>query len=282
MKKKKKSVKTIDFAISSLPKTRKEQFFDILSHRFFLLMGLGALILLFSLPFLGLSLYKDVSSMAIEASNAEVSAKQQSLFFTMLIYRLACLPSFLILSLGLSGAQKIFLELLYDEPIFFRSDFLSGIKENWKQYFLLASFFWLFWFISELASSFFTNIFVEVVFPGINIALLYPAIFVAFFLMNTYTNSFGKNITSGYAIYFKAFPSVFLTFLAVFALIFLKYIPLILVKYTVILLCFLLYLPISLLLGYENQMRLFDLYINKEQFPNFYQKGLASFYSKKE
>lgn len=282
MKKKKKPLKTIDFAISSLPKTRKEQFFDVLSHRFFLLMGMGGLLLLFSLPFLGVSLYKDVSSMAIEASNAEGAAKQQSLFFMMLIYRLACLPAFLILSLGLSGTQKIYKELLYDEPIFFRSDFLSGIKENWKQYFLLASFFWLFWFISELASSFFTNIFVEVLFPGINIALIYPAIFVAFFLMNTYTNSFGKNMTCGYALYFKAFPSVILTFLAVFALTFLKYIPLILVKYTVILLCFLLYVPISLLLAYENQMRLFDLYINKEQFPDFYQKGLASFYSKKE
>ena len=272
----------MDFSISSLPKTRKEQFFDILSHRFFLLVAMGALLLLFSLPFLGLSLYKDVSFLAIEASDLETSAKEQSLFFTMLVYRLACLPAFLILALGLSGTQKIYKELLYDEPIFVRVDFGCGMKENWKQYLLLSSFFWLFWSISELASSFFKNIFVEVASPAINVALIYPVIFVCFFLMNTYSNSFAKNITSGYTLYFKAFPSVFLTFLAVFALTFLRYIPLILVKYTVVILAYLLYLPISLLLAYENQVRLFDSYINKEQFPNFYQKGLSSFYSKKD
>lgn len=281
MKKKKKPLKTLDLTISSLPKTRKEQFFDILSHRFFLLMGLGALALLFSLPFLGLSLYKDVASLAIDASGVEEAAKQESLFFTMLLYRLSCLIAFLILAIGLAGISKILKELLYDEPIFFKSDFGSGIKENWKQYALFAVLFWLFWFISELASSFFTNIYLEVFFPAVNLALIYPAIFMAFFLASTYSNSFTKNLTSGYALYFKAFPGVFLTFLSVFALTFLRFIPLILVKYTIVILLYLIYLPIVLLLSYENAIRLFDLYINETQFPDFYKKGLADFYSKK-
>ena len=58
MKNKKVSNKK-DYLESSLPKTRKEQFFDNISHRYRTLLLIGLILIVFFIPYLAALIYKD-------------------------------------------------------------------------------------------------------------------------------------------------------------------------------------------------------------------------------
>ncbi len=274
----KKKAKVNDYEVKSLPATRKEQFFDILRHRYFLLLGLGAIFLVFALPLLGGLAYRDFSLLGLESSELSSNEKETLRFGVEIIFSLIFFASLLVLSVGLSGISKVLRQLLYDEPVFLKEDFFSGIKENFKQYFLLSLILALFWLAAHLLSYFASNWILRGIFYGINIALVFPPIFVAFFLSSCYSNSLGKNIQVGVSLYLKAFPSIFLTFISLYALAFLNYVPIPILKYVLLVLLFLCYVPLSLLFGYCNQIRLYDELINKEQFLSNYHKGLADSY----
>lgn len=269
-----------DYGVSDLPHNRKEQFFDIAKHRFFLLLGLGLLLLLFSLPLLASLIYRDVLLMGLEASEAASETKEATSFSVNLLFSGLFVVSLLILSIGLGGISKILKELVYDEPIFFKDDFFKGIKENFRQYLILAVFAGIFWFFANLIYLIANNLILKVVFVGINVALIFPPVFVGFFLSTVYSNKFFKSLQGGLTIYFKAFPSVFLSFFAVYAVSFLQYIPLLLVKYLLLAVMFVVYMPFALLASFSNQTRLFDDLINKDQFPEYYHKGLSDYYER--
>lgn len=274
----KKKESASEFEAKDLPSTRKEQFFDISKHRFFLLFALGALFLLFSLPFLASLLYHDIFALSVSSSDLSADDKETALFGAELLFSAAFVASLLIMGLGLGGIGKVLRRLLYDEPIFFKEDFFSGIKENAKQYLLLSLFVGLVWLLSHWVSYLSNNYILKGAFYGINVALIYPPLFVAFFLSGVYSNPLSKNIVGGFSLYFKAFPSVFLCFLSFYAMSFLQYVPILILKYALLVLLFLLYTPFSLLLSFCNCMRLFDEEINKDQFPESYKKGLADYY----
>ncbi len=276
----KRKAKNVDYAIGNLPHNRKEQFFDIAKHRFFLLLGIGLIILLFSLPIFASMIYRDVLLMSVEASEATSAEKEATSFSVNLLFSFLFAFSLLILSVGLSGISKILRELIYDEPIFFKDDFFSGIKENARQHLILALFAGIFWFFANFISLIANNFILKVIFVGVNIAFIFPPVFVGFFLANVYSNKFFKNLQSGFVIYFKAFPSVILTFVSIYALSFLQYVPLLIVKYLVMAALTVIYVPFAFLISFLNQIRLYDELINKEQFPEYYHKGLADYYGK--
>lgn len=274
----KKKVSKNEFEVKDLPSTRKEQFFDVCRHRFFLLLALGALFLLFALPLLASLLYRDVFALSVSASDLSAEDKETALFGAELIFSAAFLASLLLAGLGLGGIGKALRRLFYDEPIFLKEDFFSGIKENAKQYLLLSFFVGLVWLLSHWVSYLSDNFILKGAFYGVNVALIYPPLFVAYFLCGVYSNPLSKNVVGGFSLYFKAFPSVFLCFLSFYAVCFLQYVPILILKYALLVLLFLLYVPFSLLLSFSNCMRLFDEEINKEQFPEAYKKGLSDSY----
>ncbi len=283
MAKMKKRIKTKDFDKNDLPSTRKEQFFDLIKHRFFFLLGLGLILFLFSLPLFASIVYKDLATLSINQSEMDANDKAASLLLIGLLFSFLVMLGLLILSIGLSGVMKLLKQLIYDEPIFFKDDFLAGIKENYKSFLLLSFFAGLLNLISNVIGILFDNVLLlKIIFPALNFALFYPVMFVSFFLTSTYSNSLMTTIKSSTVIYIKHFPTVFLCFVFFYGVLFFQYIDIMLLKYLLLLFVFFIYFPILLLASYLNQIRIYDSLINKDQFPSYYLKGLSSFYDNKK
>lgn len=271
-----------DFNVQSLPSNRKEQFFDLLKHRFFLFFSLGSLLLLFSLPFLGALLTRDIFLvMAHNDSSINNEEKFKIINTIQFYYSLSRIISFLIIALGLGGILGIYKQLIYDEPLFFKEDFFYSLKENWKQYVIYGLFAAIFCFFADFLAFLISIDYLKYIFKALNAVFLLPILFVALFVSNNYQNSLIKSISTSLLIYLKAFPSIFLSFILIYAISFLSYIPFLFLKYALLLSIFLLVLPILLLGAYENVTSLFDSLINREQFPDYYLKGLSTFYSSK-
>ncbi|HBX25762.1 MAG TPA: hypothetical protein DEF61_05960 [Firmicutes bacterium] len=279
----KRAIRSKEFDKNDLPSTRKEQFFDLFRHRFFFLLGLGVLFLLFFIPFFASIVYKDLAILSINQSEMDANDKAASLLFISLLFSFLAMLGLLIFSIGLSGVMKLLKQLIYDEPIFFKDDFLTGIKENYKSFLLLSFFAGLLNLISNVIGILFDNVLLlKIIFPALNFVLFYPVIFVAFFLASTYSNRLLVTLRSSLLIYIKHFPSVFLCFALVYGVSFYQYIDIMLLKYLLIVFTLLLYFPILLLSSYLNQIRIYDYLINKDQFPSYYLKGLSSFYQNEE
>ena len=279
----KRAIRSKEFDKNDLPSTRKEQFFDLFRHRFFFLLGLGVLLLLFFIPFFASIVYKDLAILSINQSEMDANDKAASLLFISLLFSFLAMLGLLIFSIGLSGVMKLLKQLIYDEPIFFKDDFLTGIKENYKSFLLLSFFAGLLNLISNVIGILFDNVLLlKIIFPALNFVLFYPVIFVAFFLASTYSNRLLVTLRSSLLIYIKHFPSVFLSFVLVYGVSFYQYIDIMLLKYLLIVFTLLLYFPILLLSSYLNQIRIYDYLINKDQFPSYYLKGLSSFYQNEE
>lgn len=279
----KRAIRSKEFDKNDLPSTRKEQFFDLFRHRFFFLLGLGVLLLLFFIPFFASIVYKDLAILSINQSEMDANDKAASLLFISLLFSFLAMLGLLIFSIGLSGVMKLLKQLIYDEPIFFKDDFLTGIKENYKSFLLLSFFAGLLNLISNAIGILFDNVLLlKIIFPALNFVLFYPVIFVAFFLASTYSNRLLVTLRSSLLIYIKHFPSVFLCFALVYGVSFYQYIDIMLLKYLLIVFTLLLYFPILLLSSYLNQIRIYDYLINKDQFPSYYLKGLSSFYQNEE
>ena len=280
MSMKKKNVRKSDFATSDLPKTRMSQWKDLIKGRFFTLLLLGVLLFLFFLPYLASLLFRDVLLYNLSSSGLSKEEIASGTNGIILIFSAIRIPCFMVLSIGFAGVFAIFRELIYDEPIFMKEDFLAGIKGEWRSFLLLSVFAGVFGFLGDWLPMYMPSPYIGAIFPAFNFVLVFPILFLALFLSSTYSNPFFTNIRFSFSLYFHYFPSVFGTFLLCFAPYFLSYIPILLLKYILLILLLVLFLPFALLLSYENQMRIYDPLINKEQFPSYYQKGLSSYYEK--
>lgn len=276
----KKNVRKIDFGPSDLPKTRMSQWKDLLKGRFFTLLFLGVLLFLFFLPFLASILFRDVLLYNLSYSDLSQEEIASGTNGIILIFSAIRIPCFMVLSMGFAGVFAIFRELIYDEPVFMKEDFLAGIKGEWRSFLLISVFVGVFSFLSDWLPMYIPSPYVGAIFPAFNFVLAFPVLFLSLFLSSTYSNPFFTHIRFSFSLYFHYFPSAFGTFLLCFAPYFLSYIPILLLKYILLILVLVLFLPFALLFAYENQMRIYDPLINKEQFPSYYQKGLSTYYEK--
>lgn len=261
-----------DFLESNLPSTRRKQFFDNLSHRYKLLLLIGIVLTIFFIPLLAALIYRDSSITIIVAQNFE--DEYQKIFSIEIIYSLLTIPCFIILFVGLSGIMKIIKELVYSEPIFFKEDFIAGIKENWKSFIMIAIFISLFNIMDTLLSYSFNNIYIKTIPVSFNFALIFPLSFVGLLISATYSNRFFITLKNSIVIYFRFFPTILLSYILTFGVLTFRYIPIIFIKYSVIIIYLLFVLPITVLGSYENITYIFDETVNKTQYPNYYKKGL--------
>ena len=261
-----------DFVESNLPSTRKKQFFDNLSHRYKLLLLIGLVLMAFHIPFLVVMIYRDSSLIMIATHN--YGDEYNRIFSIEIIYSLLTIPCYIIFFIGLAGVMKIIKELVYSEPIFFKDDFITGIKENWKSYVVIALFISLFNIMDNLLSHAFSNIYIKVIPVAFNFALIFPLCFTSALICATYANKFIVTLKNAIIIYFKFFPTILLSFVLTFGVLTFRYIPIIYLKYSLIVVYVMFALPITILGAYENATHIFDEMVNKTQYPKFYKKGL--------
>ena len=111
----------------SLPRNRKEVFFDLLKNRKMNLFAFSCYTFIFFIPLaVDLFYFNFLESAAIAAD------KSDQLFSLVFYSMLIMLPCMLIGFIGLAGAFYTAKKMVWQEGISLASDFFQGIKENWK------------------------------------------------------------------------------------------------------------------------------------------------------
>ena len=123
-KKQEKHVTDAD-AIRSLPRTRKEVFFDLLKNRKMTLFALSCFTFMFFIPLaVDLFYFNFLETVAI------AYGKDEYLFSLVFYSMLIMLPCMLVGFVGFAGAFYTIKKLVWQEDINLAQDFLKGIKEN--------------------------------------------------------------------------------------------------------------------------------------------------------
>lgn len=261
-----------DFEKNLLPTNRRELFFDVLKLHYLTLLKLGLLLTIFAIPLIVCMFVKDYSYV-IKAESGQDNA--WFLFFLSFIEAIC----FMIFAIGLGGIGKIFKEFSWMEPVFFKDDFLKGVKENIKPTLIIS----LLAGISHIA---FNYIYIFSVSPwikaipfGFNYAILYPVLLITFFINVIYTNKFFLNLKLGIYVYIKHLPSIILCVLLVYILLIPNFFPMMyflgsIFKVFLFVLFMIFILPMIILGINLNMMRIFDKEFNQQNFPQLVNKGL--------
>ena len=125
--KRKEKVVTDSEVINSLPKNRKEVFFDFIKHRKMTLFTLSTFTFMFFIP-LAVDLFIFNFLEAVASENGQYEYLFSLIFYSLLIM----LPCMIIGFLGISGACYVAKKMAWQEGVIVPIDFFKGIKENYK------------------------------------------------------------------------------------------------------------------------------------------------------
>ena len=275
MKKEEKHITDQD-AKQSLPRTRKEVFFDLHKNRKMTLFALSCYVFMFFIPLaVDLLYFNFTEAMAISAEKSEYLFSL--IFYSMLIM----LPCMMIGFIGLAGGFYTAKKLVWQEGISLASDFFKGIKENWKHALINGFIFGLVLFGLVIGGSFLV-IYADVhaVVSGIGIGALI-ALFLVFGMVTAinftqgvyYENSFGVTLKNSFSFLGLLNWKVFLIYLlstgVVFTLSLFNFLTL-----SIGLLLFAVFNSVVIVLYTLVSHTAFDKYINQEHYPEMVNKGL--------
>lgn len=140
MKGKEKHITDKD-VLQTLPRNRREVFFDLIKHRKMTLFSLSSFTFMFFIPLaVDLFYFNYVESLAIAAD------KKDHLFSLLFYSMLIMLPCMIVGFIGLAGAFYVAKKMVWQEGISMAHDFSIGIKENWKHALINGVLFGLFLF----------------------------------------------------------------------------------------------------------------------------------------
>ena len=272
-----KQAKT-DFTRNDLPKNRWEVLGDCLKVRFLLFLSMGLTLLLFSIPLFFVTVLNDYSASSLYHGfvNAEYT-KEEYLALTQSansLYSLFYIPCYVILAVGLAGVMQVIRQLVWGEGVFFMQDILDGIRSSGLYDALIAFFMGLVAFLINTFLSSADNSFWIVIPVIVTLVFCPPAGFMMSQIV-VYKNPFFRYLRNGFLLYIKTVPTTLL-FLALFllpAVLGLNLIPFP-VKYAVLLVLSLLPAPILLAGWFLYSCSVFDRLINKEWYPEIYDKGV--------
>ena len=114
--------------LKTLPRNRKEVFFDLLKHRKMTLFALSCFTFMFFIPLaVDLFYFNFLENVAI--ANDKLDYLFSLIFYSMLIM----LPCMLVGFIGFAGAFQVAKKLVWQEGIVLSTEFFQGVKENWKR-----------------------------------------------------------------------------------------------------------------------------------------------------
>lgn len=269
-----------EFTINDLPSNRKELFFDVLKNHYNVLVSLGLIAIAFLIPFLIVSVLGDNYSANIYASfNAgEITIEEYKSIYNVssLIFSLIQCLTLSIFSIGMAGIMKVFKRLLFMEPLFFKEDFVLGIKDSWKTYLLTYFIFGLFYAFSRFMNLVNASEFIKALPVGVLVVFVLPI----FLLMNTnttiYKNSFGKRIRVSTLLHVKNFFSNMLASLILLIPLLVLFINNLVIKYLIICAIVIFLFPIYILGYFDFSLSIYDKFINIHNYPEIYRKGLIN------
>lgn len=159
--------KSEGYARASLPSNRWELFWDILKGRFWKLVIINLLVLLFFIP-LFLLLFMRANFVAgmgaampfsqglglgYQAPVSLVGYAEQVVFNVNLVSYLLLPIALSIAAVGISGGAYVIRNMVWTEGIFVANDFWRGIKQNFKQIFVVALLYSVVFYLTMMAIS---------------------------------------------------------------------------------------------------------------------------------
>ncbi|HAS56176.1 MAG TPA: hypothetical protein DEF61_04705 [Firmicutes bacterium] len=262
--KKKKAIKK---GYASLPRNRKELFFDVIKQRWRTLFFLGFIFSLSIAPFFIVLILRRFFS----ASNTTDYQFYVSNYFFLFIASIALV----FVGVFLGGLLKNLKHLSYEEPIFLKDDFFLGIKESIFHLLLVVFLFSIVFFLN-VSICLYPSIHIAIkgILLGSLIFVFFPFLLVLINEISIYKNSFKDYLHNGVVILVKNyFRILFLSLINLLPLL-LFLINNIVILSTALLFYFLLINPFVLLLDMVYFNYIFDISINKKYYPDIFEKGL--------
>lgn len=265
--------------ISDLPKNRREVFLDRLKNRWPLFLGIGGLLLVSFIPFIGLHFYEDLELSDLYrqylANSLDQSAYLRLSFSTKNSFNLLNILWFALVGLFLAGLIRIIEHLAYDEPVFFGADFWTGIKKNWLFYVFGLAFLAFLYFLIAFVS-YFAGAYSDLVYGillGLTAALILPLLLYSLAQNVVYKLGLGGYLRNSSVFFVKHLPASFL-FVVLFLLPFLcELIPNYAAKYLVLVFLIVVYLPLLIFAFFLYASSLMDRHINRKFYPSELNKG---------
>ena len=271
-----------DFALNDLPDNRGKQFFDIFKNDWKTLFLSGLILFLFSIPFLTLEFFHWFTiinlPIQLQSQGIDEATIYSSLQLTEVIYELGLILCNLIFAVSLAGLARVLKRLVHGEGVLFKDDFFTGIKQNIWHFLLLMFIYSFLRFASQFTYIYIKNIpivseIVVGVSTGIFFILFVPIILFMFAQDAIYKMNIWTNFKNSYQLAIRSILVILIFSLLIFGTYFIRYIPLIYVELIVwgfiIIISPLYFLSLSLF-----TMSKFDRYINKDNYPEVYRKGL--------
>lgn len=262
----------IDYSKSMLPRTRRAQFLDCFKMNYIVLLKCGLMLLLFFIPLIAFSIFMDLYYDSLMSHITE--EKEQTIMLFHYLYSGGLIILSLFAILGLTGSIRVLRNLIWGEGIFFKDDFFLGIKENTSKNLIFGAIFGILFGISFFVYYLFRDNFVSL-FGLVLFALVFlPIFFWIILLNNTYNSKFGGLLRNGLYFYVKTIGWSLLGILMPLSLVGLLFVPFIWLKYVVLVLMVVFVYPIILLIMVLFSTAKFDLAINKDNYPDYYLRGL--------
>ena len=274
-----------DFGYENLPSDRKAQFFDIFKNEWKTLFLIGLWLLVGALPYIVVFVfrffgYSFMVSACQEAGLSEADTNMRLVFFNLIVDAINVL-SYVALSFVLAGSSRVFRNLIFNDGVLFKDDFIRGIKDTWLSYFIICIIFG----VIKSGVNFAINIsnqtgnMTTLILSGVLLISFYVVIapMMAFMvemnqiyqitLLNNLKASIKMSLINVLIVFLFALPLYFAQYISFIAILF--------VDILIICIMFLILGPIYLLLWKLFVISRFDKYINQSDYPDFYRKGLS-------
>lgn len=270
----KKKVSKIDYSKAMLPRTRKAQFGDCFKMNYILILKCGLMLLLFFAPVIAYGFFMDFYYVSLMQHSTE-EVEQTKMIFNYLLNGGILLFS-LIAVIGITGVIQVLRNLIWGEGIYFGSDFAIGIRRNAGKNVLFAFIFSLFYALAYFVYSLFPETLISLFGLIIFALILLPIYLWIVLLNNTYDSKWTGLVRNGLFFYVKTIGWSILGVVMVLLPIGLVFIPFTLVwlKYILLVLFVVFVYPIVILIMVLYSTSKFDAYINKDNYSNYYLRGL--------
>ena len=264
----------IDYSKASLPRKRREQFLDCFKMNYPLILKCGLILLAFFLPLLIFSFLADYYYASLMSVSKEEIAATKMLYYNL--FGVGVVIFSMVAMIGVSAVIHIFRNLIWGEGIFFKDDFKDGIKFNYGKNVLLGFITSIFFLLALFLYSLFPETIISYAALVLFALIFLPIYFWIIYLNNTYQSTVWQLIKNGFYFYIKTIGwSILMTAITLIP-VFLVFIPMTLIylKYIILLLYFAFVFPILLLVMNLYSASIFDKYINKDHYPDYFYRGL--------
>ncbi|XFA99029.1 hypothetical protein ACAG96_00260 [Candidatus Izemoplasma sp. B36] len=280
---KNKKAKT-DFTIENLPSNRLESFWDIIRNHFSKILELGFILFVSSIPIIINTIITNINVVGIENDYSlglitETDAINQ-IFSIYNISNLINIFLFLLIGFVLAGCIRIFRKLVWQEGLLFWQDFKVGIVQNYKPSMITLFIIGLLNFILQYLIRLLQ---MNPNLNGINVILAIVIVITVYMVplslmilvqTSIYDLPYTHKVKNGFLLAMRTAPKTFLftiILIVPWSILLIKNNTFFLIALVVL---FILFLPIEILGSFEYSISIFDTYINKDNYPTIYEKGI--------